>query len=201
MSPKSNSASSRSRPMSAASSSPVRSASVATRQCSPSRPSANTPKTVCVFPTSTASSTTSYPLGNSSTKRELPYPPPDVPVGSLGLRRETLGIDVVGAERLPELLRQGLRREGRRVSLPAELLDRHVARRVDVGARDDARRAILVPDPHVFHRQVEERIARVVVRLQIGVVAEVRRVLRDNAVAKEAEDGRVLLLEPELELR
>src|SRR5215207_3716407 len=38
------------------SSSPVRSRSVATRQCSPRSPSWNSPKTVCVLPASTASS-------------------------------------------------------------------------------------------------------------------------------------------------
>ena len=47
---------------------------------------------------------------------------------------------------------------------------------------------------------VEERVARLRDVLEVELVAEVRRVLRQHAVAEEAEDGRVLLLQPELEL-
>ena len=47
---------------------------------------------------------------------------------------------------------------------------------------------------------MEERVARVQRRAQLVAVAEVGGVLRDDAVAEEAEDGRVLPLEPQLEL-
>ena len=71
-------------------------------------------------------------------------------------------------------------------------------RGVDLGARDHPRRAVLVPDPDVLHPQMEERVARLRHVLEVELVAEVRRVLREHAVAEEAEDGRVLLLQPEL---
>src|SRR5207247_2502732 len=53
----------------------------------------------------------------------------------------------------------------------------------------------------VFHSEVEERVARLGEDAELVPVAEVGRVLRDDAVAEEAEDIRVLLLQPELELR
>src|SRR5205085_12057422 len=74
------------------------------------------------------------------------------------------------------------------------------ARGVDLGARDDPRRPVLVPHPHVLHLQVEERVARLRDVLEVEVVAEVRGVLGEDAVAEEAEDGRVLLLQAELEV-
>src|SRR5215212_4169526 len=107
---------------------------------------------------------------------------------------------VVGAERLADPLGQCFGAEAGLVALAAQLLDRHVARRVDLGTGDDAGRAVLVPDPDVFHLQVEERVARLRYVLQVELVAEVRRVLRQHAVAEEREDRRVLLLERELEL-
>src|SRR5205814_8588829 len=60
---------------------------------------------------------------------------------------------------------------------------------------------VLVPDPDVLHLQVEERIARLRNVVEVELVAEVRRVLRQHAVAEQPEDRRVLLLEPKLELR
>src|SRR5687768_911649 len=108
------------------SSSPVRSASVATRRVSPSSASSNRPKTVCVFPTSTARS--SVPL-------------------------------FVVAQRLADPVGERLGGELGLLALAAELLDGDVARGVHLGARDHSRRAVLVPDPHVLHPQVEERIA------------------------------------------
>src|SRR5919109_1061311 len=86
------------------------------------------------------------------------------------------------------------------VALAAQLLDGDVARGVDLGAGDDPGRAVLVPDPHVLHLQVEERVARLRDVLQVEVVAEVGRVLGEDAVAEEAEDGRVLLLQAKLEV-
>src|SRR5207244_2091411 len=97
-------------------------------------------------------------------------------------------------------LGQRLRGELRLVALAAQLLHRHVAGGVDLGPRDDPRGAVLVPDPDVLHLEVEERIARLGHVLEVELVAEVRRVLRQHAVAEEAEDGRVLLLEAKLEL-
>ena len=48
---------------------------------------------------------------------------------------------------------------------------------------------------------MEERVARLRERLDVELVAEVGRVLREDAVAEEREDGGVLALERELELR
>src|SRR5205823_9059873 len=96
---------------------------------------------------------------------------------------------------------QRLSGELRLVALAPQLLHRHVARGVDLGPRDDARGAVLVPDPDVLHLEVEERVARLGHVLQVELVAEVGRVLGQDAVAEEAEDGRVLALERELELR
>ena len=89
----------------------------------------------------------------------------------------------------------------RLLALAAELLDRDVARGVHLGTRDDPARPVLVPHPDVLHPDVEERVARLRHRLDVELVAEVRRVLREHAVAEKREDGRVLALERELELR
>src|SRR6185369_5002849 len=156
---KPSSRSSSSRTTSVATSSPVRSASVATRQCSTSSSPSKRPSTVWVLPTSTAS--------------------------NIRLRA-FLGEVVVAGERLAELLGQGLGREGRLLALAAQLLDRDVARGVDLGARDHAHGAILVPHPHVLHRQVEERVARLRQHAQLVPVAEVGRVLGDDAEAEES---------------
>src|SRR5947209_10539046 len=51
----------------------------------------------------------------------------------------------------------------------------------------------------VLHLQVEERVARLRDVVQVELVAEVRRVLGQHAVAEEAEDGGVLLLQLQLE--
>ena len=107
---------------------------------------------------------------------------------------------VVGAERLADPLGQRFRGQAGLVALAAQLLDGHVARGVDLGARDDAGRAVLVPDPDVLHLQLEERVARLRHVLQVELVAEVRRVLGQHAVAEEREDRGVLLLQRELEL-
>ena len=108
---------------------------------------------------------------------------------------------VVQALRLAEALGERLRRETRLVALAAELLDRDVARGVDLGARDDPRRAVLVPHPDVLHLRVEERVARLRHDLEVELVAEVRRILREHAVPEQREDRRVLALQLELELR
>ncbi len=84
--------------------------------------------------------------------------------------------------------------------LGLELLDRDVLRRVDVGLRDDPRRTVLVPHPDVLHREMDQRVRRLVIDLQVELVAEVRRLLREHAVPEEPEDGRVLALETQLEL-
>src|SRR5205823_10414492 len=52
----------------------------------------------------------------------------------------------------------------------------------------------------VLHLQLEKRVALLRQVLEVEPVAEVSRVLRQNAVAKEAEDRRVLPLQSELEL-
>src|SRR5206468_1424734 len=97
-------------------------------------------------------------------------------------------------------LGERLGRELGLVALAAQLLDGDVARRVDLSPRDDPRRAVLVPDPDVLHLDVEERVARLRHDLEVELVAEVRRILREDAVAEETEDGGVLALQLELEL-
>ncbi len=86
---------------------------------------------------------------------------------------------------IEELRGEGVRGQLRIVVLAAQLLDRDVARGVDLGARDDPRRAVLVPDPDVLHLHVEERIARLGRDLQVELVAEIGRVRRQDAVAEE----------------
>src|SRR5215471_14096407 len=100
---------------SAPSSSPERCRSVVTRQWSCSSSPSNSPKTVCVFPTSIARS---------------------------AIRRGYLDV-VVGGERLADPLGQRFGGHAGLVALAAELLDGHVARGVDLGARDDPGRAVL----------------------------------------------------------
>src|SRR5437868_6667586 len=82
----------------------------------------------------------------------------------------------VRRERLADPLRERFRGQLRVVALSAQLLDRDVARRVDLRPRDDPRRSVLVPDPDVLHLQVEERIAGLRDVVQVELVAEVRRV-------------------------
>ena len=103
-------------------------------------------------------------------------------------------------ELLPDALGEVLRGQARLLALTAQLLDRDVAGGVDLGARDDPARPVLVPHPDVLHAHVEERIARLGQRLHLELVAQVRRVLREDAVAEQHEDRRVLPLEGELEL-
>src|SRR5436190_8894609 len=160
------------RPISAPSSSPVRCASVATRQCSSSSASRYNPNTVWVLPASTARSN----------------------------RRRALGV-VVGGERFADPLGERLRRQMRSVALAAQLLDGDVRRGEDLRPRQHPRRAVLVPDPHVLHGHAEERVVLARHELEVVLVAEIGRVLRQDAVTEEAEDGGVLLLDPELELR
>src|SRR4029077_11372007 len=159
---------------SAPSSSPVRCASVAMRQRSPSTSPSYKPKTVCVLPTSTASSIAA---------------------------REYLEV-FFARRRLADALGERFRRPRRLVALPAQLLDRHVAGDDDdLRARDHARGAVLVPDPDVLEPQVDERIRRLRRDGLLEAVAEIRRIRREHAVAEEGEDRLVLLLQPELELR
>src|SRR5207344_705313 len=66
---------------------------------------------------------------------------------------------------------------------------------------DDPGRPVLVPDPDVLHPQVEERVVRLGELREVELVAEVGRVLGEDAIPEQAEDGRVLPLQPELELR
>src|SRR2546430_15965690 len=107
----------------------------------------------------------------------------------------------VGSAALADLLGGRLGGEARLFALHAQLLDRDVARRPRLRARDDPRRPVLVPDPHVLHLEVEERVGRLRDLGQLELVAEVRRVLCEDAVTEQPEDGGVLLLEAKLELR
>src|SRR4051794_24133464 len=66
---------------------------------------------------------------------------------------------VVRGQRVADLLGERLRGQSGLFALAAELLDRDVARGPDLGARDDARGPVLVPHPHVFHPEMEERVA------------------------------------------
>src|SRR5581483_1838808 len=86
------------------------------------------------------------------------------------------------------------------VALAAELLDRDVARGVDLGPRDHPRRPVLVPDPDVLHADVEEGVARLWHVLEVELVAQVRGVLGEDAVPEQREDRAVLLLETKLGL-
>src|SRR5262249_10153189 len=95
---------------------------------------------------------------------------------------------------------QRLRREAGLLALAVELLHGDITGGVHLGTRDDPCRTVLVPHPDVLHLDVEERVARLGHHLEIELVAEVRGVLREDAVAEQAEDCRVLLLQPELEL-
>src|SRR2546421_1804852 len=118
------------------------------------------------------------------------------------ISREATGCPsvLVGREGLADLLRQRFGGEARLLTLGAQLLDRDVARGPGFGPRDDACRPVLVPDPDVLHLQMEERVRGLRDLGQLELVAEIRRVLRQDAVAKQAEDGGVLLLEAQLEL-
>src|SRR5262249_50010784 len=107
---------------------------------------------------------------------------------------------VVRRHAFADLLGERLGGEVRVLALAAQLLDGDVARRPDLSARDDPRRAVLVPHPDVLHAQVEERVVRLRDLREIEPVAEIRGVLGEDAVAEEPEDRRVLLLEAELEL-
>src|SRR5581483_7835212 len=100
--------------------------------------------------------------------------------------------------RLADALGERLRRQRGLVVLAAQLLDGDVARGEDLGARDDPRRPVLVPDPDVIELQVEERIRLLRDIRALELVAEIRRVLRQDAVAKQAEHGLVVPLQPEL---
>src|SRR4029453_4700448 len=86
----------------------------------------------------------------------------------------TAQLVVVCAEGLAELLGERLGGHGRTAAPAAELLDRDVARGVDVSPRNDPRRPVLVPDPDVLHREVEEGIARLRIAFQVELVAEIR---------------------------
>src|SRR5438552_5930622 len=87
------------------------------------------------------------------------------------------------------------------VALALQLLDGHVGRGVDLDPRDHPTGPVLVPHPDVLHLHVEEGIRRLWHVLEVELVAEVCRVLRQNAEAEERIDRAVLLLEPELQLR
>ena len=106
---------------------------------------------------------------------------------------------VLGLQLLADALGQRLGSEVRTLA-GVQLLDRHVAGGEDLGARDDSGRAVLVPNPDVFHAQVQVRIARLAGLLDVELVAEIGHIRGENAVAEETEDGRVLLLQPQLEL-
>src|SRR5206468_12995369 len=102
---------------------------------------------------------------------------------------------------LADLLGERLGGQAGLVALRTELLDGDVPGRPGLGTRDDPRRPVLVPHPDVLHLQMEERVGRLRDLRQLEPVAEVGRVLGQDAVPEEAEDGRVLPLEAKLELR
>src|SRR5581483_3087165 len=102
--------------------------------------------------------------------------------------------------RLADALGERLGSQRGLVALAAQLLDRHVAGREDLGARNDPRRPVLVPDPYVLELQMEERVRLLRDVGALELVAQICRILREHAVAEEAEDGLVLLLKLELEV-
>src|SRR5438093_9619609 len=150
-----------------ASSSPVCAGSVPTRNCSERRSPSKRPKTVCVLPASTASSSG---LEIVVFVQAVAQPLGELVCGELGL-----------------------------VALALQLLDGHVGRGVHLDPRDHPPRPVLVPDPDVLHLHVEERIRRLRHVLEVELVAEVGRVLRQDAEAEQRIDRAVLLLEPELQ--
>src|SRR4051795_1966847 len=102
---------------------------------------------------------------------------------------------------LADALGERLRGERLVVALTAQLLDRDVAGNdEDLGARDHARRAVLVPDPDVLEAQIDERVRRLRRDRALEPVAEIGGIRREDAVPEETEYGLVLLLQQELEL-
>src|SRR5262245_30911869 len=108
---------------------------------------------------------------------------------------------VLAGERFADSLCERLGGQLRAAALSAELLDRDVAGRVDLGPRDQPRRAVLVPDPDVLHLQVVEGIAGLRRVIEVELVAEIGRVLGQHAEPEQFEDVGVFALQPELELR
>src|SRR5262245_13938945 len=108
---------------------------------------------------------------------------------------------VLAGERFADSLCERLGGQLRAAALSAELLDRDVAGRVDLGPRDQPRRAVLVPDPDVLHLQVVEGIAGLRRVIEVQLVAEIGRVLGQHAEPEQLEDVGVFALQPELELR
>src|SRR5438128_4165144 len=82
--------------------------------------------------------------------------------GGSRLRSETSFLErlVVARQGLADPLGERLGGHARLLALSPQLLDGHVARRVDLCARDDPRRPVLVPYPDVLHPDLEVRIAR-----------------------------------------
>src|SRR5918992_3183635 len=207
------------------SSSPVRSASVPIRRRSSSRSPSNSPNTVCVLPTSTASSIKTLrekqrtaagaglcPAGGSGTRKALvrasaPPAPSTVesrprrqgggPWGNQGFPHDSV---VVRGRGLADLFRQRFGGQLGLLALAAKLFDCDVARGVDLRARNHPRGPVLVPHPDVLHLQVVEGIARLRRVVEVELVAEVGRVVRHDAEPEQPEDGRVLPLEAKLEL-
>src|SRR5262245_48334487 len=108
---------------------------------------------------------------------------------------------VLAGERFADSLCERLGGQLRAAALSAELLDRDVAGRVDLGPRDQPRRAVLVPDPDVLHLQVVEGIAGLRRVIEVELVAEIGRVLGQHAEPEQLEYVGVFALQPELELR
>src|SRR5438105_7248589 len=183
---------------SAPSSSPERCASVATRQWSFNPSASYVPNTVCVLPTSMARSISSIISKHSPSRRAFARCDRERASAATAFessshrrsrcRTQKLQV-VVGAKALADLFGERLRGQTLLLALGPQLLDGDVARRPGLGARNDAGRTVLVPDPDVLHLQVEERVRRLRHLGQLEPVAQVGGVLGEDAVAEHTEDG------------
>src|SRR5690348_4346645 len=103
----------------------------------------------------------SVPTRNCSLSRSPSNSPKTVWVFPTSIASSTRLLQVFDlGPTLADLLRKRFGGEDRLVTLAAQLLDRHVARGVDLRTRDHPGGAVLVPDPDVLHLQMEERVVR-----------------------------------------
>src|SRR5690606_20510131 len=70
----------------------------------------------------------------------------------------------------------------------------------DMRPRNDARGPIAIPHPHVTHFQLEQQIRGVRNAVNFQLIAQIGRLVGDDAIAENRKDVCVLLLEPQLKL-
>ena len=173
------------------SSSPVRVRSVARRQCrAAARRRTARGRSACCRRRRRAASVERIPWADANCRCPT----------EVGHRPQDQYFLVVRAACVVEARGERLGGEPRLVVLAPELLHRDVARGVDLGARDDPRRAGSCPTPRRPPSARGRTGSWPAAHLEVELVAEVGRVLGQHAVAEEREDGGVLALELELEL-